>query len=409
MLNIKTLPSKCYTLSRTALSNSSKIKEIVSCRFYQKQSTWSRDKPLFLKYFTQICGTGILCGTAAYYLKNSQHLFPRHLIVNAVDMNDDDRPNLFYFLADMIEKAQPSVVFIEVTISLPNGIVVEKSHGSGFIVREDGLILTNAHVIKRPTSVKVKLHDGRVVNGQVQAVDSITDLATIKINEKNLPVIKLGKSSVSRPGEFVVAMGSPLTFSNTATFGIISSVNRGSKELGMHNRDMEYIQTDAAITKGNSGGPLMNVKGEAIGINTLNITNGISFAIPSDRAAEFLRRANELEKRSSSKGIFSRGKQRRYLGITMFTLSPDYVPSLQTIPNFPKNITGGVLILRVEEGSPAHRAGLQQTDVIVKINGKDATSAVDVYREIESSDTLTLEIVRKNQNLKIMVKQDLID
>lgn len=413
MFNSRTPPAKICSFIKTALLKSSKPKcTCIPHRFYSRPLNQTKS---LSKFITQISGTSFVCGATAYYLADT-YFKSNRFIVNAIERVDEDRPNAqsYNFLADIIEKAQPAVVFIEVTMRHPYGNAMVKSHGSGFIVREDGLILTNAHVVSRQSTVNVKLQGGRVVKGEVQAVDTVTDLATIKVNETNLPTLKLGNSSSSRPGEFVIAMGSPLTLNNTVTHGIISSVHRGSDELGMHNRDMEYIQTDAVITKGNSGGPLVNMKGEAIGINTLNMMSGISFAIPSDRAAEFLKKAEELEKRTSSKGWFGMKnkatKQGRYLGITMFTLSPDFLLDLQArISNFPQNITAGVLVQTVVHGSPAHRAGLEPADVIIKINGVNVKSSEDVYKIVESSDTLTVEIARHNQRHKFTVTPDLID
>ncbi|XP_052066514.1 serine protease HTRA2, mitochondrial-like isoform X1 [Mytilus californianus] len=416
MSNFRVFSTKCVTFLRNTsnISSSTTLRRFLSQKSYTYYNPESQSR--LTKLLTQICGGCIACGLSVYCLKDRK-FFTNKFIVNALEPSDDNIPRMPYsFLADIVEMAQPAVVYIEVKIRNPYGQGVVKSHGSGFIVREDGLVLTNAHVISRQTVVDVKLQDGRVVKGQVQAVDSVTDLATVKINEKNLPVLKLGKSSASRPGEFVLAMGSPLTLNNSVTHGIISTVNRGSRELGMEVRDMEYIQTDAVITKGNSGGPLVNMKGEAIGINTLNVMAGISFAIPSDRAAEFLRKAEELEKRAAKKGWFGMGskavttKQNRYIGITMFTLSPEFLSDLQSrAPNFPQHITSGVLVPTVIHGSPAHRAGIQPGDVIVKINDKDIKSSAEVYKILETSDTLIVQVYRQNQKFQLTITPDTID
>jgi HtrA serine peptidase 2 len=185
------------------------------------------------------------------------------------------------------------------------------------LVESDGLLITNAHVVvnKPHSAVNVKLHDGRTFHGVVEAVDPISDLATVRINCKNLPVMKLGKSSSLRPGEFVVALGSPLNLQQTVTAGVVSA-ERPSSELGLQGRDINYIQTDAAITFGNSGGPLVNLEGEAIGINSMTASPGISFAIPMDYAKEFLRKAKERVKRGSAEPV----SIRRYIGITMLSL-----------------------------------------------------------------------------------------
>ncbi|XP_037621579.1 serine protease HTRA3-like [Sebastes umbrosus] len=200
----------------------------------------------------------------------------------------------FNFIADVVEKIAPAVVHIELFIRHPLfGRHMRLSSGSGFIANHSGVIVTNAHVVTTAAAgrpqLRVQLHDGDAYEATVRDVDRKADIATIKVNpQKKLPVLSLGRSADLRPGEFVVAIGSPFALQNTVTTGIVSTTQRDGKELGIKDSDMDYIQTDAIINYGNSGGPLVNLDGEVIGINTLKVTAGISFAIPSDRISRFL-------------------------------------------------------------------------------------------------------------------------
>ena len=301
------------------------------------------------------------------------------------------------------------------------------SNGSGFIVREDGLILTNAHVVinKPRAGVQVRLQDGRTYEGHVEDVDVRSDLATVRINARNLPVMRLGQSSNVRTGEFVIAMGSPLSLSNTITTGVVSSVARNRAELGLRGRDVpDYLQTDAAITFGNSGGPLINLDGEAIGINAMKVTPGISFAIPIDYAKEFLQKSEASNKKSQDSGWFGIGRsspktsrpssptsrtQRGYIGITMATITEQILQQLR-LNNLPTSVTHGIVVFRLVVDSPADKAGVQPGDIVTHINGKEIYDSGDVYKLLETEDALKLSVVRtvdsEFKELTLMVKPE---
>nr|CAD7197185.1 unnamed protein product [Timema douglasi] len=319
------------------------------------------------------------------------------------------------FIADVVEKVAPAVVYIEIKdtrrFDFFTGHPATASNGSGFIVHKDGLILTNAHVVigKPHSQVQVKLHNGIVYTGVVENVDMKSDLATVRIQCKDLTVMKLGSSASARPGEFVVALGSPLSLSNTITAGVISSVNRGSEELGLKGRNMGYIQTDAAITFGNSGGPLVNLDGEAIGINSMNVTAGISFAIPVDYAKEFLAASEQRKKfKGTYRFIFiqeynTTATKRRYMGITMLTLTPQIISEIIARQKLPEGVTHGVLVWKVVQASPAYMAGLKPGDIVTQINNNPVKGANDIYTALESAKSLVMMVVRENRRFEVTV------
>ncbi|XP_045462936.1 serine protease HTRA2, mitochondrial-like [Harmonia axyridis] len=352
-----------------------------------------------IKYLTMV-----LSGYCAYAYCNKDFIIPR---VNADAkhlFNPGGRKN-FNFLADVVEIVAPALVYIEIKdkrLDFFTGRPITISNGSGFLVESDGLIVTNAHVVTNRASaiVEVKLYDGRTYKGVIESVDIQSDLATVRIPEKNLPVMKLGNSSNLRPGEFVIALGSPLALSNTVTSGVVSSVHRGSQELGLMGKDMAYIQTDAAITFGNSGGPLVNLDGEAIGVNSMKVTPGISFAIPSNYVKEFL----DNSKKHAIRG--PNHTKRKYLGITMITLSPQLVIELQLrSTQIPRDMQSGVLIWKVIYGSPAHSAGLHPGDIITHVDGKQVSGTNDVYSMLENSvaNALVLTVFRNGRSMDIKV------
>ncbi|XP_048585176.1 serine protease HTRA2, mitochondrial-like [Nematostella vectensis] len=328
----------------------------------------------------------------------------------------------FNFIADAVETAAPAVVRIEVTDRRMSGYYMRghrgpSSLGSGFIVSEDGLVLTNAHVLENATDVTVKLKDGQEFRGELLDLDPVKDLAAIKLKSINgqqikFPTIKLGSSSLLRPGEWVVAMGSPLMLSNTVTSGIISTVHRGGGELGLPNREMEYIQTDAPINVGNSGGPLVNLDGEVIGINviTVKFAAGISFAIPIDAAKDFLKGIPERRGLKSG-GISPRRlgpRQRWYIGISMLSLTPQILEELQRRDSRFEDINGGVFVAEVNFESPAHKSGLKSGDVIVKINNDSIKTSKEVYEFVKKGETLDIEIVRGGQIKHVTISPQVV-
>ena len=308
------------------------------------------------------------------------------------------------FLADVCDKVLPSVVYIE---SLGTGSTLlahTESGGSGFIIQEDGLVLTNAHVTGGAKSVSVRLYDNRKTKGLVVAIDQFKDLALIQLNfGSSLPALKLVSTEDLRAGEMVLALGSPLRLTNTITSGIVSQTNRRSDELGLRG-EMSYIQTDAAIISGNSGGPLVNLDGEAIGINTLTAGPGVSFAIPSDYAIKMLEKLH-------SKNISLKPKY--YLGVQMISLTPQMIQTIlqRTVDLFPNDVREGVLIASVNSHSPANSAGLQRGDVITQVNGQSVYSAGEVLQNIPKGKSMKLKIIRRNMNspITISVLPELVD
>jgi Do/DeqQ family serine protease len=239
--------------------------------------------------------------------------------------------------------------------------------GSGFVIREDGYILTNAHLVKGASDIRVSLNDKRSFDASIVGTDSFSDLAVLKIDAGNLPALKLGSSEKLRAGEFAIAIGSPLGFDHTVTLGIISAIGRTITDI---NGNINFIQTDAAINPGNSGGPLLNFKGEAVGVNTAIQANAqnIGFSIPIDVAKNV---AEEL--------IHHRSISRPWLGISMSELNEAHAKTLGLTTT-----TRGVFVRQIFEGSPAQEAGLESGDVIQKIDDKVIASPKEVQEVVKS-------------------------
>uniref|UniRef100_A0A0D9RTW0 Serine protease HTRA3 n=1 Tax=Chlorocebus sabaeus TaxID=60711 RepID=A0A0D9RTW0_CHLSB len=318
----------------------------------------------------------------------------------------------FNFIADVVEKIAPAVVHIELFLRHPLfGRNVPLSSGSGFIMSEAGLIITNAHVVSSNNAasgrqqLKVQLQNGDSYEATIKDIDKKSDIATIKIHpKKKLPVLLLGHSADLRPGEFVVAIGSPFALQNTVTTGIVSTAQREGRELGLRDSDMDYIQTDAIINYGNSGGPLVNLDGEVIGINTLKVTAGISFAIPSDRITRFLTEFQDKQIKGKELTYW----KKRFIGIRMRTITPSLVDELKASnPDFPE-VSSGIYVQEVTPNSPSQRGGIQDGDIIVKVNGRPLADSSELQEAVLTESPLLLEVRRGNDDLLFSIAPEVV-
>jgi len=320
----------------------------------------------------------------------------------------------------IVEQNGPSVVNVSVTKSAPAGAQsqtpgipdddplnqffrrfgppqqqgeqpMQRGQGSGFIVSADGIILTNAHVAADATEITVKLTDKREFDAKVIGVDRRTDIAVLKIEAKGLPTVRIGDAERLKVGEWVAAIGSPFGFENTVTSGIVSAKARSLPDENY----VPFIQTDVAVNPGNSGGPLFNMNGEVVGINSQIFSRtggymGLSFAIPIDVAMKI---KDELVQH----GKVTRGR----IGVQIQEVNQALANSF----GLPK--TQGALISGVEPGSPADKAGLKSGDVVLGVNGKEVTQLGQLSGEIagmKPGSNATLEVWRNGSRSKIDVK-----
>ncbi|KAM6964573.1 serine protease HTRA1B-like [Tautogolabrus adspersus] len=319
--------------------------------------------------------------------------------------NPDSLRHKYNFIADVVEKIAPAVVHIELYRKMVfTKREVAVASGSGFVVSEDGLIVTNAHVVANKQRVKVELKSGATFDAKIKDVDEKADIALIQIDAPmKLPVLLLGRSADLRPGEFVVAIGSPFSLQNTVTTGIVSTTQRGGKELGLRNSDMDYIQTDAIINYGNSGGPLVNLDGEVIGINTLKVTAGISFAIPSDKIRQFLAESHDRQAKGKT------FQKKKIIGVRMMSLTASLAKELKERQSDFPDVTSGAYVIEVISRTPAEAAGLQESDVIISINGDRITSASDVSAAIKRDDQLRTVVRRGNEDVILTIVPEEIE
>jgi serine protease Do len=263
--------------------------------------------------------------------------------------------------------------------------------GSGFFISSDGYIITNNHVVENAIKVRIKTIEEKEYTARIIGTDPRTDLALLKIEAKNVSFIGLGDSNKVEVGEWVLAIGNPLDQDLTVTAGIISAKGR---QLGVADYE-DFLQTDAAINRGNSGGPLIDMDGKVIGINSIILAPGggnigIGFAIPSSIAEKVVR---DLK----SKGRVVRG----YLGISIQALSESEAK------DFDLPAAAGILVIKVEEDSPAAKAGLKKYDYIIAVNGKSVKNSTQLsmtIAELNPGETVTLTIYRGKQKKDITVK-----
>ena len=277
---------------------------------------------------------------------------------------------------------------------------IERGTGSGFIIGSDGRLITNAHVVNGAETVEVTLKDGTTYEGTVLGTDSFTDVAVIKIEASDLPTVRLGDAENLTPGEWAIAIGNPLGLDNTVTVGIISALGRSSSQVGVPDKRVRFIQTDAAINPGNSGGPLLNSQGEVIGINTAIRADaqGLGFAIPIETAQRI---ADQL---------FAKGQaDHPYLGIQMVNLNQKTREEIDANRefNFKIGSEDGILVVRVIPNSPADRAGLKPGDIIQRIGDRPVETSNQVQEQVDQSEIgsqLEVELFRNGKSKSFQVR-----
>ncbi|MGK7886065.1 MAG: HhoA/HhoB/HtrA family serine endopeptidase [Crocosphaera sp.] len=325
------------------------------------------------------------------------------------------------FVTDVVKKVGPAVVRIDASRTVKTEVPpmfedpffrrffgsqvpnvpneqIQRGTGSGFILSEDGKIVTNAHVIAGSQEVSVTLKDGRTFTGKVLGTDSITDVAVIDIEADNLPTVKAANSDNINVGEWAIAIGNPLGLDNTVTTGIVSATGRSSSQIGVGDKRVNFIQTDAAINPGNSGGPLLNARGEVIGVNTAIFRNaqGIGFSIPINKAQEI---ASELIAKGSV--------DHPYLGIQMVEINPEIKQRIQASSGLNINADSGILIVQVVPNSPAAASGLKSGDIIQSINQKPLKNPSEVQQaveEVEVGSVIPVQVERDGKALSLNVQ-----
>jgi serine protease Do len=383
-------------------------------------------KPFFTSLLSGVVGGALVLGVTTYTDQQAPNATENKATIETAVKNNDTETTTpvstqelssnANSIADIVDSLSPAIVGITNMQSQMSGDIfrnsesgsVESGTGSGVIFKkegESGYVITNNHVIEGAESIQVTLFSGEKVTAELVGTDALTDIAVLKINAEDVTAVaELGDSSSLRTGENVIAIGNPLgeEFSRTVTQGIVSGVDR-TIDVTTSEGDwaLDVLQTDAAINPGNSGGPLINMSGEVIGINSLKISDsgveGLGFAIPSNDVIPI---AEELMKNGKI--------QRPFIGVGLVEMSeiPQYY--LQENMKLPEDVKEGVIVGSVSQGSPADEAGLQQQDVIVKMNETAITNASELrkflYSETEIGEEVQITLYRAGEKKTVTIK-----
>ncbi len=362
--------------------------------------------------------TGALAGGAVVYRSLQKQLqqqqpitlpAPIQAAVPANNKSPNTNPNTLTLnttnietsITQSVQEVGPAVVTVVGTIPGQTTVLgrtgTETVSGTGFFITSQGYIITNNHVVDGTKDVSIILSDGTQENATIVGTDPFSDIAVLKTDGKVPAVARLGNSDVLKPGETVIAIGSPLgNFRNTVTVGVVSATGR-SIDLGNGTLIEDLIQTDAAINHGNSGGPLVNLAGQVIGINTLivrstnsgDVTEGLGFAIPVNTA-------QAVAQQILQKGYFARP----YLGISFQPITPEIANAYRLPAQW------GVFVTRVASGGPASQAGLQRGDIITKIGDvtlDETHSYTNTLFTFKPGDQVALEIIRGGKTMQVQV------
>ena len=370
----------------------------------QQTAQQTRGKSWAVALIVGIIIGGIVGGIFGTYLVfKSPKLFPWAKVSTTINqsnptthyINNSNAPSIENAVENVVNEVSPSVVRIVSTRQVIDFFslqtVPQEGLGSGIIIKPDGLILTNNHVIEDADKIKVTLSNGKTYKGKVVGKDPISDVALVKIDAKDLPTAKLGDSSKLHVGQFVVAIGNPYGLDHTVTVGVVSALERN---INVGNKTMHgVIQTDAAINPGNSGGPLVNLDGEVVGINTMIYSNaqGLGFAVSSNTCKKVI---DSIQKTGKAEWP--------YMGVEITTMTQEIADQLKI------KYTPGVIVMQVIKDSSAEKAGIKQKDIITAIDGKPIKTSdelINIVRSHKVGDHIVVEIARAGikQHLRLEV------